>query len=499
MTSNNLFDILFEKAKGTPEKVCITTPEGRTITYGELIDASGQYANTLKTLGVEVGDRVAVQVDKSIEKLMLYLGVLRVGAVFLPLNTAYTLSELSFFIGDAEPSVIVCRKSHLTDLSGVSNRAKVETLEADGTGSLVNKAATQVHEFETVARSKDDLAAILYTSGTTGRSKGAMISHWNLARNIKDLEKTWHYSADDILIHALPIFHTHGLFVACNLTFLTGASMFFLDKYDADTILDLMPKATAMMGVPTFYSRLLARPEFTKELASTMRVFISGSAPMTVEVHKRFTKRTGKIVLERYGMTETGMNCSNPYAPEDSRRQGTVGFPLGDMQLRIADSETGTVLPTGEIGILEVKGDNVFQGYWQLPDKTASEFRPDGFFITGDMGFIDEDGYITLVGRSKDLIISGGFNVYPKEVETVINAIDGVNESAVIGLPDDDWGERVAAVIVLENELSKDDIAATLKENLAAYKLPKQIEFVDELPRNTMGKVQKKALRQHYS
>ena len=498
MTSENLFDILFEKSRNMPEKVCITTPEGRTVTYGELIDASGRYANALQSLGVQVGDRVAIQIDKSIEKLMLYLGVLRTGAVFLPLNTAYTLSELSFFIGDAEPSLIVCRESHAEDLANVSSTAKVETLHADGTGSLIDKAALQASEFETVARTKDDLAAILYTSGTTGRSKGAMISHWNLASNAKALETTWHYTENDVLIHALPIFHTHGLFVACNLTFLTGASMFFLERYDADKILELMPKATTMMGVPTFYSRLLAHPEFTRELASTMRVFISGSAPMTVEVHKRFTERTGKVVLERYGMTETSMNTSNPFEPESARRQGTVGFPLGDMQLRIANEETGEVLPTGEIGILEVKGDNVFQGYWQLPEKTASEFRSDGFFITGDMGYLNEEGYVTLVGRSKDLIISGGFNVYPKEVETVINALDGVNESAVIGLPDDDWGERVVAVVVLEGELTKEDLAANLKGSLAAYKCPKQIEFVDELPRNTMGKVQKKALRETY-
>ena len=495
--SENLFDILFAKVQ--LEKICVETSKGKTLSYAELIEGSGRYANALLDLGVKVGDRVAVQVEKSIEKLLLYLATLRTGAIFLPLNTAYTLNELSFFIQDAEPSLLVCRKGMLEPLTPVTQKvgASLVTLEADGTGTLVDAAVRQPLQFETVPRNADDLAAILYTSGTTGRSKGAMLSHGNLASNVKALRKVWHYRETDVLLHALPIFHTHGLFVACNLTFYAGASMIFFERFDADDLIKAMPRATVMMGVPTFYTRLLEHPKFMKKAARNMRVFISGSAPMTVEIHKQFEERTGKVVLERYGMTEISMQCSNPF--EGERRQGTVGLPLPETEVRVADPNTGSLLAPNEIGVLEVRGPNVFQGYWRLPDKTEEEFRDDGFFVTGDLVTLSEDGYITIVGRSKDLIISGGFNVYPKEVEGVLNKIEGVKESAVIGVPHPEWGESVVAVVVLE-QASIDEAAlmAFLKENLAAYKCPRHIAFKDKLPRNAMSKVQKQVLRNEF-
>ena len=497
LESENLFDILF--ANVDPDKICIETLNGRTLSYRELMEGSGRYANALISLGVTAGDRVAVQVDKSVEKLLLYLASLRTGAVFLPLNTAYTPSELSFFIGDAEPSLIVCREEMLGSLSPVAKTvgARLVTLESNSTGTLVEVASEQKADFKTVKRKADDLAAILYTSGTTGRSKGAMLSHGNLASNVKALHRVWHYRENDVLLHALPIFHTHGLFVACNLTFYSGASMIFFGRFDANDLIQIMPRATVMMGVPTFYTRLLAESEFTKDTAKKMRVFISGSAPMTVEVHKQFEARTGMIVLERYGMTEISMQCSNPFAGE--RRQGTVGFPLPETEARVANPKTGKLLEPDEVGVLEVRGPNVFQGYWRLPEKTAEEFRDDGFFITGDLATLSKDGYVTIVGRSKDLIISGGLNVYPKEVEGVLNKFAGVRESAVVGVPHRDWGETVVAVIVPEGEIDETELISFLKENLAAYKLPRHIAYQDELPRNTMSKVQKQVLRNEFN
>lgn len=495
--SENLFDTLF--ANANLDKTCIETLDGRTVTYRELRAGSGRYANALTNLGVKVGDRVAVQVDKSVEKLLLYLGTLRTGAIFLPLNTAYTLNELEFFICDAEPSVVVCRKDIWEALTPLAQEvgANLTTLEPDGNGTLTETAEAQESAFNTVARAADDLAAILYTSGTTGRPKGAMLCHGNLASNVKALREVWHYSADDVLIHALPIFHTHGLFVACNLTFYTGASMIFLPAFDASEIINAMGRATVMMGVPTFYTRLLEHPDFTRETARKMRVFISGSAPMTVEVHKRFEKRTNMIVLERYGMTEISMQTSNPF--EGERRQGTVGLPLPGTELRVADPETGEIIGPGEVGVLEVRGPNVFQGYWRLPAKTDEAFREDGFFITGDLGTLSEDGYVTLVGRAKDLIISGGLNIYPKEVEGVLNRFEGVTESAVVGVPHPDWGETVVAIIVPKSGPPEETLLTNfLKENLAAYKLPRHIAYKDELPRNSMSKVQKQVLRKEF-
>lgn len=480
----------------------LETPLGQTVTYADIETESARTANALVGLGVRPGDRVAVQTEKSPQALILYLGCLRAGAVYLPLNTAYTLAELGYFIGDAEPTVFVCdpkTRDAIAALPEARGVVSVETLDAEGKGSITDIASAASADFADVPRSADDLAAILYTSGTTGRSKGAMLTHDNLASNAEVLVDYWRFTGDDVLIHALPIYHTHGLFVATNTLLMAGGSMLFLPKFDAGKVLELMPRATSMMGVPTFYTRLLDHPGLTREAAGHMRLFVSGSAPLLAETHRAFEERTGHRILERYGMTETNMNTSNPY--EGERRAGTVGFPLPGVDLRIVDPETGAALPAGKIGIIEVKGPNVFKGYWRMPEKTASEFRPDGFFISGDMATRDADGYVQIVGRAKDLIISGGFNVYPKEVESEIDELDGVVESAVIGLPHRDFGEGVTAVVVLDagSSLTEEDVCAALKMRLAAFKLPKRVFFVDELPRNTMGKVQKAALRESYA
>ncbi|WP_029059950.1 malonate--CoA ligase [Stappia stellulata] len=478
----------------------LKTPDGGVITYGDMLARSAAYANILSASGVKPGDRVAVQVEKSAEALMLYLGTLRAGAVFLPLNTAYTPAEIDYFVCDARPALLVCDPARLNALAQIADKVEshVLTMAADGSGSVSTAIDGASREFGDIGRGPDDLAAILYTSGTTGRSKGAMLSHENLASNARVLMDYWRFTSDDVLLHALPIFHTHGLFVASNITLLAGGSMLFLPKFDLDEMLRLMPQATTMMGVPTFYSRLLGSDAFTRELAAHMRLFVSGSAPLSAEVHKAFSARTGHAILERYGMTETNMNTSNPY--DGDRRPGTVGFPLPGVELRIADPESGRVLPEGEVGVIEVRGPNVFKGYWQMPEKTASEFRADGFFITGDMGRIDERGYVSIVGRAKDLIITGGFNVYPAEVEAVIDEIEGVAESAVIGVPHADFGEGVVAVVAPHPgvTLQAEGIVAPLAETLAKFKQPKKVYVLPELPRNTMGKIQKNVLREQY-
>jgi malonyl-CoA/methylmalonyl-CoA synthetase len=479
----------------------IETPEGRVWTYGDMLDVSGRIAGVLAGLGVEPGDRVAVQVEKSVEALMVYLACLRAGAVYLPLNIAYTLAELDYFIGDAEPRLVICAPGAEAGISGIAKAhgGKVETLDEFGGGSVMEKAAVTDAEFADVARGADDLAAILYTSGTTGRSKGAMLTHDNLLSNALTLRNYWRFTADDRLIHALPIFHTHGLFVATNTILAAGASMLFLPKFDPDQILALMGRATTMMGVPTFYVRLLQHPGLTREAAAGMRLFISGSAPLLADTHRAFRERTDHAILERYGMTETNMNTSNPY--DGDRIAGTVGFPLPGVQLRVVDPDTGSALPRGATGMIEVKGPNVFKGYWRMPEKTQAEFRDDGFFITGDLGQIDDRGYVSIVGRGKDLVISGGYNIYPKEVEVEIDQLPGVVESAVIGVPHPDFGESVTAIVVRESEAAIDEkaIVAALDGRLARYKQPKRVIFVDELPRNTMGKVQKKVLRDEYA
>jgi malonyl-CoA/methylmalonyl-CoA synthetase len=495
--SNHLFDLIRTRmpAVGKP---FITHPDGARISYGDLVDISGQIAATLVAAGVKPGDRVAMQVEKSASALMLYLACVRAGAVFLPLNSAYTLAELDYFIGDAAPSLIVCDPSRAAGIAAIARGAAVETLDGRGEGSLMARAAAMSGSFADVARGPDDLAAILYTSGTTGRSKGAMLSHDNLASNALTLVDCWRFTAADVLLHALPIFHTHGLFVATNVVLLAGASMLFVPKFDADEMMRLMPHATTMMGVPTFYVRLLDHPGLTKAATQHMRLFVSGSAPLLADTHRDWSARTGHAILERYGMTETNMNTSNPY--DGDRIAGTVGLPLPGVTARVVDAETGAGLPTGEIGMIEVKGPNVFKGYWQNPEKTAAEFRADGFFITGDLGRIDARGYVHIVGRGKDLIITGGYNVYPKEVESEIDALPGVVESAVIGLPHKDFGEAVTAVVVRGKASTLDEagVAKALEGRLAKFKQPKRVFIVDDLPRNTMGKVQKNVLREQY-
>ena len=457
-------------------------------------------ANYLVAQGVKPGDRVAVQVEKSLAAVVLYLATIRAGAVFLPLNTAYTLNELEYFFGDAEPSLIVCDPAKADDIRKVAQKinAKVDTLDANGHGSLKDGAVNSSPDFKTVARTGSDLAAILYTSGTTGRSKGAMLSHDNLASNALTLVKYWHFTDKDVLIHALPIYHTHGLFVASNVTLFSRAAMIFLPKLDPELIIKLMARATVLMGVPTFYTRLLQSPNLSKDSTKHMRLFISGSAPLLAETHREWSARTGHAVLERYGMTETNMNTSNPY--DGDRVPGAVGFPLPGVSVRVTDPETGEELARDTIGMIEVKGPNVFKGYWRMPEKTASEFRKDSFFITGDLGKIDPRGYVHIIGRGKDLVISGGFNVYPKEVENEIDAIAGVVESAVIGVPHADFGEGVTAVVVKDKsaELNEAQVLHALDGRLAKFKMPKRVMFVDDLPRNTMGKVQKNVLRESY-
>lgn len=494
----NLFGLIRQSIP-SPEKLFLELADGRRVGYGDMLVRTAQIANVLVARGVKPGDRVAVQVEKTAENLLLYLAALRAGAVYLPLNTAYTLAELDYFIGDAEPAMVVCDPAKREGVAGIAAKrgvGAVETLDAKGQGSLTEAAAQASSDFADVARGDEDLAAILYTSGTTGRSKGAMLTHRNLSSNALVLKDYWRFTERDVLLHALPIYHTHGLFVASNTVMLAGGAMIFLPKFDADQVMTLLPKATSMMGVPTFYVRLLAHPGLTREACAHMRLFTSGSAPLLAETHIAFRDKTGHAILERYGMTETNMNTSNPY--DGDRIAGTVGFPLPGVELRIADPETGTVLPQGEIGGIEVRGPNVFAGYWRMPEKTRAEFRPDGFFITGDVGKIDARGYVHIVGRAKDLVITGGFNVYPVEVEAEIDAIPGVLESAVIGCPHPDFGEGVTAVVVCKPgaRLTEKEVVAQLEPRLAKFKLPKRVIFVDDLPRNSMGKVQKNVLRE---
>jgi malonyl-CoA/methylmalonyl-CoA synthetase len=496
---NPLADALVAPLASRKDAVLVQ-PDGSQVTGTELFALSAQIANVLTQAGVEPGHRVAMQTEKSVVALALYLACLQAGALFLPLNTAYTTAELEYFLNDAEPTVVVCdprAEDALTSLA-TANGITLLTLDGDGNGSLSQRAETASTDFETADRTSDDLAVILYTSGTTGRSKGAMLSHDNLLSNAISLQEAWRFTAEDTLLHALPIFHAHGLFVATNVLLNAGGRMIFLPKFDLETVLAMLPKATSMMGVPTFYTRLLSDARFTRDLTSHMRLFISGSAPLLAETHIEFENRTGHRILERYGMTETTMSTSNPY--EGERRAGTVGMPLPRIEARITDAKTGETLAQGEPGILEVRGPNVFKGYWRMPEKTADEFRDDGFFITGDIARIDEDGYITIVGREKDLVITGGYNVYPKEVETEIDTLDGVLESAVIGTPHPDFGEAVVAVVIRTNDATVDaeSIQSTLQTRLAKFKCPKSVFFLDELPRNTMGKVQKNVLREMF-
>jgi malonyl-CoA/methylmalonyl-CoA synthetase len=495
----NLYTLLSNRFAERRDTVAIESPGGRQLTYADVERESARFANRLLALGARAGDRVAVQVDKSPEALCLYLGCLRAGIIYLPLNTGYPARELEHFFRDAEPRLVVCRPQDLNmvgDLAGRCGVAKTVTLGDAGDGSLLE--STQAgDEFETVESSGDDIAAILYTSGTTGKPKGAALSHHNLGSNAVTLHQVWGFCAGDVLLHALPLFHTHGLFVACHCSLLNATPMLLLPRFDVGEVMTLLPRASVFMGVPTFYTRLLANPDFGREQCGHMRLFISGSAPLLEQTHREFFERTGHTILERYGMTECGMSTSNPLDGE--RKAGTVGLPLPGVSLRVVD-ENAKEVATGDIGQIEFKGPNVFRGYWRNSEKTAEDFTDDGYFRSGDLGKLDEDGYVSIVGRDKDLIISGGYNVYPKEVELCIDELDGVSESAVIGVPDPDFGERVTAVVVPHSDaLSDEAIITALRPVLAAYKIPKQITFVDELPRNAMGKVQKNILRERFS
>lgn len=506
--SDNLYE-RFATLNNEDSRPFIRLPGGGGYSYAQMGQRSAQLANALLNLNVQPGDRVVVQVDKSAGAIFLYLACLRVGAVYVPLNTAYTLVELEYFIFDAQPRVLVCRPAALAALLPLAQRLGVQqvvTLDASGAGgSLAERAGAQATDGFEVARTGDDAAAILYTSGTTGRSKGAVLTHGNLASNAFALKACWRYTERDVLLHALPIFHIHGLFVAINITLAAGAALLLLPGFDPESILAQLPFATVMMGVPTYYVRLLGEARLDASLTAHMRLFISGSAPLLTETHNAWRARTGHAIVERYGMSETGINTSNPC--EGERRPGSVGVPLPGISVRVVDADSGATLPTGQVGMIEVAGPNVFAGYWRMPDKTRAEFRADGFFVTGDLGRFDEHGYLQIVGRGRDLIITGGFNVYPREVESELDALPGVLESAVVGLPHADFGEGVTALIVRREAAAAEvpgpllDEAAVLmrlKERLAGYKCPKRVLFLSELPRNTMGKVQKNMLRDTY-
>lgn len=490
-------------ARLEPERPLLETGDGRRLSYSQMAACTRLLAAALVALEVAPGDRVVAQIEKSPEAIALYLACLQVGAAFVPLNTAYTFAELEYFLSDAAPALAVVRpadRDQVATLAGRVGVRHVETLDERGGGSL-SGIARNAPALPAIPRRRDpsSLAALLYTSGTTGRPKGAMLSRANLASNAATLAQAWRFASSDVLLHALPIFHVHGLFVAINTVLASGGSMLFLPKFDADEVVRLLPRASVMMGVPTFYTRLLQHPGLNRDAARNVRLFISGSAPLLAETHREFQSRTGHAIVERYGMSETLMNTSNPY--EGERVPGSVGPPLPGVEVRIADCESGAVLQEANaIGMIEVRGPNVFSGYWRRPEKSAAEFRRDGFFITGDLGKRDQRGYVYIVGRGKDLIITGGYNVYPIEVEQEIDALPGVSESAVIGVPHPDFGEGVTAVVVPQKDAAIDAAAVrrALEQRLAKFKLPKRVVFVAELPRNTMGKVQKSALRDRY-
>ncbi|MBL4801627.1 MAG: AMP-binding protein [Emcibacter sp.] len=483
MINANLYALFQSRFPDDLNKIFLQQEDGKSLSYGDMDMLSAKMAGLLKAKNIVKGDRVLVQVEKSMEAVCLYLACLRVGAIYLPLNTAYTTAEVDYFIGNARPSLMIVVPDDFASHNISSLSLDDLTLQAQN--------GKPHHHIEEMA--PDDLAAILYTSGTTGRSKGAMLSHENLSSNALTLYDLWHWQSDDVLLHALPIFHVHGLFVALHCALLGGSTVWFLPKLDVDSLILLLPKSTVLMGVPTFYTRLLAHKDFTHALTKGMRLFISGSAPLLSETFYQFEKVTGQRILERYGMTEAGMITSNPY--EGERIAGTVGPALPDVELRICN-EDGTPVPIGEIGILEYKGPNLFQGYWEMPEKTAEEMRPNGFFISGDMAISDEEGRISIVGRSKDLIISGGFNIYPKEIESIIDLLPGILESAVVASPHPDMGEAVIAIVVRQdNTITETDITEQLSDQLARFKQPRKVIFKDSLPRNTMGKVQKNILR----
>ncbi|WP_428425682.1 malonate--CoA ligase [Methylibium sp.] len=504
MDNDNLFVALRAGFPAAMEGVAIEADNGLVYTWRDIERATAMIANLLASLELPPGARVAVHTDKSVETLLLYLATLRAGLVYLPLNNAYQQAELEYFIDNAEPGVVVCSGRNFPWISKLAFRrgvGHVFTLNDDRSGTLLDRAAQQGDRHEAAVVRADQLAAILYTSGTTGRSKGAMLSHGNLLSNARTLQTYWDWRADDVLIHALPIFHVHGLFVACHGALLNGSRMLWLSRFEARAVVERLPRATLFMGVPTLYVRLLQEAALTREACARMRLFISGSAPLRLETFHEWQARTGHVLLERYGMSETVMLTSNPCRPEDGERVGgTVGRPLPGVALRVVD-DGGVSQPAGEVGNIEVRGPNVFSGYWRMPEKTAEEFTADGWFRTGDVGRLDERGGLTIVGRSKDLIISGGYNVYPAEVEGYLNELPGVAESAVIGAPHPDLGEAVVAVVVPRPaaELDAGSLVAQLRTRIAGFKLPKRVFVVDELPRNAMGKVQKNLLRQQHA
>jgi len=500
-TDFNLFTHFSTQFSAHADKELLCTSDEHSLSYAAIEAESGRIANYLIDLGAAPGDRISVQVEKSAECLCLYLACLRAGFVFHPLNLGYKKGELEYFLGDAEPSVVICDPANAEMISAVvelTGAKHVLTLDADGAGTLTGGARNVSSEFETITREKDDLAALLYSSGTTGVPKGIMLTHSNLLRNTEALVDAWGFTENDRLLHALPIFHVHGLFVAIGCVLLSGASMRWLPAYDAKTVIRFLRECTVLMGVPTYYTRLLAEKSFTPEVAAQIRLFVSGSAPLLEETFTEFEDRVGHRILERYGMTETNMNTSNPLHGE--RKAGTVGPPLAGVEIRIVDDD-GAQVGEGDIGNIHVRGPNVFIGYWKMPDKTEEDIGEDGFFNTGDKGLIDEDGYISIVGRAKDMVITGGLNVYPKEIELFIDDIDGVKESAVIGVPHADFGEGVVAVVVPSSgsRLSEETIISACKSDMANFKVPKRVVFVDELPRNTMSKVQKNVLRETYA
>ena len=489
--NDNVYALFETRFRVDSDSVCLQLPEGDDWLYRDLVAQVSRAAGALVDLGVRPGDRVVTQTEKTPQALALYLGCLKVGAIHVPLNTAYTAVEMEYFLSDAEPALLVCDRLHK-----IGSAVPTETLDASGGGSFAQRMGA-AHAWQlTVSRAADDIAAIVYTSGTTGRPKGAMLTHRNLASNARTLCDVWGWRSDDVLLHALPIFHVHGLFVALHCVFLGGGCMVFLPRFDAHAVIEHLPRSTVMMGVPTFYTRLLGHEAFDDDTCRGMRLFISGSAPLAAQTFADFEARTGHRILERYGMSETLMSTSNPLAGD--RIGGTVGFPLPGVEARIANA--GGALGEGAIGEIEVRGPNVFRGYWRMPDKTAEEFRDDGFFRTGDLGTMDAEGRISIVGRAKDLIISGGYNVYPKEVETLIDDMPEVSESAVIGVPHPDFGEGVVAVVVPRDApVDNATVEAALKGRLARFKQPKRVVCVNDLPRNVMGKVQKNALRERFA
>jgi malonyl-CoA/methylmalonyl-CoA synthetase len=506
-TNANLFAALRAAFPADLDSIAVETDNGLFYSWRDLERGSAMIASLLDALALEPGARIAVQVEKSVEAMLLYLATLRAGYVFLPLNTAYQSAEIEYFIGNAEPAVVVCTGDNAGWVGAIAQAAgtrHVFTLDDDRTGSLLELAAQCSDQHAIAQKAEDDMAAILYTSGTTGRSKGAMLTHRNLLSNAEVLKDYWGWTEGDVLIHALPIFHVHGLFVALHGALLNGSKMLWFGKFDPRRVVGKLPEATVFMGVPTLYVRMLAEPGLTMEAVRNMRLFIAGSAPLLIETFNEWRKRTGHTILERYGMSETAMLTSNPYSPvQGERRGGTVGFPLPGVQLRVVSTEEGAegrLCGTDEIGAIEVSGPNVFAGYWRMPEKTREEFTHDGFFKTGDVGKIDGLGYVTIVGRSKDLIISGGYNVYPAEIEGYINELPGVAESAVVGVPHSDFGEVGVAIVIARPgaAVDGDAVLATLKSQLANFKIPKRCFVVPELPRNTMGKVQKALLREQH-